>query len=194
MYKLTNKQMRYLVLKRFLDIFVSSIATVILFIPMTLIIIILKILYPNLPAIFTQNRVGQDGRIFSIIKFTSMYRQDHFDSKNISQEEKVTKFGYFLRSSGLDELPQLFLVLSGKMSLIGPRPLMLKEKDIHIKRWEMGIYVLRPGITGWAQINGRDALSNELKVTLDKEYLENISLELDLRIFITTIKQGLWKR
>ena len=141
---------------------------------------------------FRHQRIGQGGQPFRLIKFrtmrtdTSQYvaSADMRDSRT-----RTTGFGRFLRSTSLDELPQLFLVLTGKMSLIGPRPLIPQEWEIHALREALGVYRLRPGITGWAQVNGRDRLSGPEKAALDREYLENVGLKLDWKIFWMTV----WK-
>lgn len=172
-----DTRQRYLIVKRVADIVGSVAAIVLLALPMLLIALTLKILYPQLPILFRQKRVGKNGELFTLIKFSSMKGSD------------VTKFGYFLRSTSMDELPQLFQVLSGRMSLIGPRPLIPQEKEIHIMRWESGVYQLRPGITGWAQVNGRRTLSDERKAAYDREYLEKMSFSMDWRIFRMTVKQ-----
>ena len=109
-------------------------------------------------------------------------------------EQYITKFGRFLRDSSIDELPQLFQVLTGKMSLIGPRPLIPQEEAVHKMREQAGVYQLRPGMTGWAQVNGRDLVGDEEKVRLDEEYLHNVGLKMDLKVFTMTIKKVLGKK
>ena len=104
-------------------------------------------------------------------------------------EQYITKFGRFLRDSSIDELPQLFQVLTGKMSLIGPRPLIPQEEAVHKMREQAGVYQLRPGMTGWAQVNGRDFVEDNEKVEHDIEYLKNVGLKMDLKIFFLTIKK-----
>ncbi len=201
-YILTERQLRYLSLKRMIDVVVSLAAVAFLIIPMLLIAIILKILYPKTPVLFRQKRVGRNGELFTLVKFSSM-KDDAFSygrkgrSMMLHRERKeaeegrdcVTRIGRFLRKSSLDELPQLFQVLSGKMSLIGPRPLIPQEREIHVMRWDTGVYQLRPGITGWAQVNGRRMLSDERKAAYDREYLEKMSFSMDRRIFWMTIEQ-----
>ncbi len=201
-YTLTERQLRYLFLKRMIDVVVSLAAVVLLMIPMLLIALILKILYPQTPVLFRQKRVGRNGELFTLVKFSSM------KGGAISPEQKgrpmtlyrgkkeaeecgncVTRFGRFLRRSSLDELPQLFQVLSGKMSLIGPRPLIPQEREIHTVRWDAGVYQLCPGITGWAQVNGRRMLSDERKAAYDREYLDKMSFSMDWKIFRMTIRQ-----
>ena len=104
-------------------------------------------------------------------------------------EQYITKWGRFLRDSSIDELPQLFQVLTGKMSLIGPRPLIPQEEAVHRMREQAGVYQLRPGMTGWAQVNGRDLVEDNEKAEHDIEYLKAIGLKMDLKIFFLTIKK-----
>ena len=108
-------------------------------------------------------------------------------------EQYITKFGRFLRDSSIDELPQLFQVLTGKMSLIGPRPLIPQEEAVHKMREQAGVYQLRPGMTGWAQVNGRDLVEDNEKVKFEQEYLEKIGLKIDVKIILLTIKKVLKK-
>lgn len=194
----TKAQQRYLPVKRMADIMGAFAALVLLAVPMLLITLTLKILYPHAPALFRQERVGKDGKLFTLIKFSSMSNLSGTGNGTALQEEAgseetdgeyVTKFGHFLRCTSLDELPQLFQVLSGKMSLIGPRPLIPQEAKIHAMRRRDGVYRLRPGLTGWAQVNGRRMLSDERKAAFDREYLEKMGFSLDWKIFWMTIKQ-----
>ena len=133
--------------------------------------------------------MGKGGKIFCVYKFRTMYT--HTPSNVATAEFKsvenyITKVGKILRVTSLDELPQLVNVLKGEMSLIGPRPLILAEKDIHAQRLENGVYLMRPGITGYAQINGRDFVSTLSKVELDTEYLHEFSFWLDVQILFKT--------
>ena len=194
---LTREQRRYLFLKRITDILIAAVAVVFLAIPMLLIALTLKILYPRIPVLFKQQRVGRNGELFTLIKFSSMRNEAVLGKEaqgSLELPKYVAGFGNFLRNSSLDELPQLFQVLSGKMSLIGPRPLVPQEKAVHILRWDSGVYRLRPGITGWAQVHGRDLLSDEKKAAYDKEYLEKMSFSLDRDIFLMTILQVVFRR
>ena len=194
---LTREQRRYLFLKRITDILIAAVAVVFLAIPMLLIALTLKILYPRIPVLFKQQRVGRNGELFTLIKFSSMRNEAVLGKEaqgSLELPKYVIGFGNFLRNSSLDELPQLFQVLSGKMSLIGPRPLVPQEKAVHILRWDSGVYRLRPGITGWAQVHGRDLLSDEKKAAYDKEYLEKMSFSLDRDIFLMTILQVVFRR
>ena len=171
----TAAQRRYLALKRALDIVLSALALAVLAIPMALIAILVKLSAPGRPLLFRQIRVGRDERLFTLWKFRSM------------DGERITALGRFLRTASLDELPQLFQVLAGSMSLVGPRPLIPQETHIRALRRAGGVYRLRPGLTGLAQINGRDRLGDEEKASFDKQYAENVSLSLDTRILLATV-------
>ena len=171
----TAAQRRYLALKRALDVLLSALALAVLAIPMALIALMVKLSAPGRPVLFRQTRVGRDERPFTLWKFRSM------------DGERITALGRFLRSASLDELPQLFQVLAGSMSLVGPRPLIPVETHIRALRRAGGVYRLRPGLTGLAQINGRDKLGDEEKAAFDKRYAENISLSLDAHILLATV-------
>ena len=140
------------------------------------------------PVFFTQERPGLHGRIFRLIKFRSMRDAYDHEGKLLPDEQRLTSFGRFLRSSSLDELPELFNVLKGEMSLVGPRPLLVVYLDRYTSDQARRHNVL-PGITGWAQVNGRNALSWEDKFKLDVWYVDHQSLWLDIRILFLT----LWK-
>ena len=195
-HELTAKQRNYLVLKRIADFCIAFVSLIILAIPFLIIAVIQKIVDPKEPIFFVQERVGKGGKIIKITKFRSMKSIAPHDcpTKDFSGgEQYITKWGRLLRNTSIDELPQLFQVASGEMSLIGPRPLIPQEENVHKMREEAGIYQLRPGITGWAQVNGRDHVDDSDKVKLDFEYLENLGFKLDLKIFFLTIKKVLKK-
>ncbi len=140
-------------------------------------------------ALFRQERVGRGGKPFICYKFRTMYEHapHSVPSYAFSEKEKyITRIGRFLRKTSFDELPQLFNVLKGEMSLVGPRPLIGEESDMHKLRLNGGVYSLRPGITGMAQVNGRDSLNTEEKYLRDRYYLENIDARLDLKIICST--------
>lgn len=137
------------------------------------------------PVFFTQRRPGLRGRPFSLVKFRSMTDQRGPDGQRLPDSERLTPFGRFLRSSSLDELPELFLVLRGDMSLVGPRPLLMEYLDRYTPE-QARRHELRPGITGWAQVNGRNAVSWEERFKLDVWYVDNRSFWLDLRILVVT--------
>jgi len=174
----------YRCLKRGADVLLS-LTGLLLLSPLFLLLSALIRLDSGGPAIFKQQRVGRHGRLFMVYKLRTM-RQSTPSSVATSELENpvayITRVGRILRKTSLDELPQLFNVLRGDMSLIGPRPLVPGEKDIHEARMERGAYDVRPGITGWAQVNGRDCVDPETKATLDAYYANSISLWLDLKI------------
>ena len=181
----------YPALKRALDIFLSYILLCLAYIPMLVIAVAVKLSSPG-KVIFKQVRVGKDGRRFVCYKFRTM-RQDapkNTPTSRFSDAERyITPVGRFLRRTSLDELPQLFNVICGDMSLVGPRPLIPEESDIHKKRAELGVYSIRPGITGLAQTRGRDMISDDEKLLYDAEYTENLCLWQDIKIlFLTLIK------
>lgn len=175
-------------MKRALDIIISLFALIILS-PFFLIVTLLILICDGKPILFRQQRVGKDNKLFTIYKFRTMV----LDVGNVASgelknaDEKITKLGKILRATSIDELPQLFNILNGTMSLIGPRPLIPEEKEIRELRLKYNVYSIRPGITGWAQINGRDNISAENKALLDKEYVEKQSLAFDIKIFFLTI-------
>lgn len=176
--------------KRFFDITFSFFALLFLSIPMLIIALAVKIDSKG-PVIFKTERVGVDSKPFKFYKFRSMKIDAPKDVAPmlLESDKYITKVGKFLRKSSLDELPQLFCILSGSMSLIGPRPSGFSEEELNQMRHDAGVDKLRPGLTGWAQINGRDvtAADIEKKVALDKEYLEKMSFGMDFKIFFKTI-------
>ena len=178
----------YPALKRALDIFFSYILLCAAYLPMLFIAVAIKLTSPG-KVIFKQIRVGKDGRNFVCYKFRTM-REDAPKNMPTSQfcdaERYITPVGRFLRRTSLDELPQLFNVICGDMSLVGPRPLIPEESDIHQKRNELGVYSLRPGITGLAQTHGRDMISDDEKLTYDSEYTKNLCLWQDVKILSCT--------
>ena len=141
------------------------------------------------PVIYKQYRVGKDNKLFYIYKFRTMKNNTRLAAtKDLTEADSViTKSGRILRKTSLDELPQLFNVLKGDMSFVGPRPLIPEEKEIRQLRKEYGIYSVRPGITGWAQVNGRDMLSDEEKALFDKEYIDKQSIAFDIKIMFKTV-------
>ena len=174
--------------KRFLDIFFSVILIIFLS-PLMLIISLAIVLETRGGAIFKQNRMGRNGKIFVCYKFRTMKRDapHSIPAKELADPDKyVTAIGKLLRRSSLDELPQLFNVLKGDMSIVGPRPLICEEKEIHNLRKSAGIYSLRPGLTGLAQINGRNLLCDSEKIENDKRYLDNVGMRLDAKIVFMT--------
>ena len=175
-------------MKRLFD-FTVSLVLIIILLPIFLIISIIIAIDAGNPVIYKQYRVGKDNKLFYIYKFRTMKNNTRLAAtKDLTEADSViTKSGRFLRKTSLDELPQLFNVLKGDMSFVGPRPLIPEEKEIRIIRKEYGIYSVRPGITGWAQVNGRDMLSDEEKALFDKEYIDKQSILLDIKIMFRTV-------
>lgn len=191
---LTKQQHQYLIMKRFADILISLLALIILFIPMLIVAILQKVSSPSEPIFFRQMRVGQNGHIFFIIKFRTMKSSapKYSSTGDLQDAEKyISKLGRFLRDTSVDELPQLFNVIKGDMSLIGPRPLIRHERDINFMRKFYGVDQLKPGITGWAQVNGRDMLDDCQKVFFDREYLHNIGFAMDIKVFWLSVMKVL---
>lgn len=186
---MARKHRVYRFFKRFFDILFGVVSLVVTS-PLLLLLYILVAIDSGFPVIFKQNRVGMNGRLFEIYKFRSM-RTDApqvVATKDFEDPYKyITRVGRFLRKTSLDELPQLFNVVKGDMSLVGPRPLIENEGDIHKYRMEAGVYSVRPGLTGWAQINGRDFVPDEEKVMYDKEYSDNLSFGFDMKIIFRTV-------
>ena len=176
-------------IKRGLDIALSALLLAMLSLPMLLIWVAVR-LDSEGPGIFRQIRIGRNGRPFVCYKFRTMYENAPHScpsSRLCEAEFFVTPFGRILRRTSLDELPQLFNVLKGDMSLVGPRPLIIEEGDIHLRRRALGVYELRPGITGLSQVSGRNTISDELKARLDRRYLEELGLMQDIRILSRTV-------
>lgn len=175
--------------KRALDIIFSAVLLMFLWLLMLIVGLLIRITSQG-PAIFKQKRVGRDGRIFTCYKFRTMYSYAPSDRPTSSfpdAERYITPIGRFLRRSSLDELPQLWNVLIGDMSLVGPRPLIPREITVHELRKQSGAYSLRPGITGLAQISGRDLLDDEEKASFDAIYASSASPVFDLKIIAKTL-------
>ena len=176
-----------MLVKRLLDITISLIALIFL-LPLMLLIYLLVIINLGSPAFFLQERVGKDNKIFKMIKLRTRKNSTDKNGNLLSDNERVTKFGSFLRSFSLDELPELINILKGDMSLVGPRALLVQYlglyNDEQIRRHEV-----LPGLTGWAQINGRNSITWSEKFKLDVWYVDNWSLWLDIKIFFLTF----WK-
>lgn len=158
--------------------------------PILMLVVILIKVDSKGPIIFKQRRVGKDKTLFDIYKFRTMRIDTPKDTAThlLENPEKwITKVGNFLRKSSLDELPQLFNILKGDMSFVGPRPALWNQYDLIELRDSYQVNSIQPGLTGWAQVNGRDELSIEDKVRYDKEYSENISLLMDIKCLLLTI-------
>ena len=174
-------------MKRFFEIIFCLIIILIL-LPIILLIIISIKIDTRGPIIFFSKRVGVNNSIFIMPKFRTMFRDTEIveSSKLINTDSKITKVGKFLRKYSLDELPQFLSVIQGNMKIVGPRPALPSQNELLVKRKKLGIHKLKPGITGYAQINGRDDLSILEKVILDTEYLKRKSLLFDLKILFIT--------
>ncbi len=175
--------------KRFFDIVISLNGILFLGIPMLIIAIIIKIEDPG-PALFKQKRVGKNKEHFMLMKFRSMRMDTPHDTPTHlleNPEQYILKSGKFLRKSSLDELPQLFNILAGQMSIIGPRPALWNQYDLIEERDKYHANDVLPGLTGWAQVNGRDELEIPVKAKFDGEYVENLSFGFDLKCFFKTI-------
>lgn len=172
-------------IKRFLDIFISLTAIVLLS-PLLLLLWILVRSKLGKPALFTQERPGKDEKIFKLYKFRSMTDERDEMGELLPDEVRLTPFGKLLRASSLDELPELFNILKGDMSLIGPRPLLVRYLPYY-KPEERHRHDVRPGLTGLAQVNGRNALVWEERFAFDLEYVEHLTFGMDLKIIGMTV-------
>lgn len=175
----------YLAIKRILD-FVFALILLIVLSPIMLLAAIAIKLDSSGPVLFKQKRPGKDAKIFTIYKFRTMKVETEKNGKPLSDSERMTRVGAFLRKTSIDELPQLINILKGEMSFIGPRPLLVEYLPYYTKE-EYKRHNVMPGITGWAQINGRNAISWEKKFELDLEYVRKISFIFDMKIIILTI-------
>ena len=175
----------YKFFKILIDI-ICSLIGLILFFPILLVVALLIRINLGSPVFFTQTRLGKDGKEFKMIKFRTM--KDSLDKfgQLLPDEQRLTKFGKILRSTSLDELPELINVLKGDMTLVGPRPLLVEYKELYSER-QFRRHEVSPGITGWAQINGRNAISWNERFELDVWYVDNISFLLDMKILVMTI-------
>lgn len=175
-------------MKRAFDFIVSLFAIILLF-PLFLIVSVVILIDDGAPVFFKQERVGKDNKLFNVYKFRTMKNGvgDFATGELDDAHSKITRIGKFLRASSIDELPQLFNILNGSMSIVGPRPLIPAEDKIRKLRAEYGVYAVRPGMTGLAQINGRDNIGYKEKALLDKEYVENQSFWLDIKIIFQTV-------
>ena len=175
-------------MKRVFD-FTVSLLLIIILSPLFLLISLIILIDAVCPGIFRQYRVGKDNKLFYIYKVRTMKNNTRNAAKCELEESEscITASGRLLRKTSLDEMPQLFNVLRGDMSFVGPRPLIPEEKEIRALRKEYNVYSVRPGITGLAQVNGRDKLSIEEKALFDKEYIDKQSLWLDFKILLKTV-------
>lgn len=175
--------------KRFLDI-LCALAALIVFCWLYAIIAILVRVKLGSPVLFKQDRPGKDGKIFKLRKFRTMTDERDADGNLLPDEKRMTKFGTWLRSTSLDEIPEAICILKGDMSVIGPRPLLVKYLPRYNER-QARRHEVRPGLSGYAQVHGRNAVSWEEKFELDVWYVEHVSFKLDVKIIIDTIKSVL---
>lgn len=179
----------YQVIKRFLDIFLSLSAIIILS-PVLIVIAVLIKIDSKGPVLFKQKRIGKNKTHFQILKFRTMYADVPKDVPThllANPDSKITKIGRFLRKSSLDELPQIFNIFKGEMSIIGPRPALWNQFDLIEERDKYNANDVRPGLTGLAQVMGRDELPIDIKAKYDGEYVKNITFISDIKIFFKTI-------
>ncbi|RPA63835.1 sugar transferase [Shewanella frigidimarina] len=174
-------------IKRFFD-FSVALSALLLLLPIIIIVAVCIRLKLSSPILFTQDRPGLNGKVFKMMKFRSMLDGKDKSGNLLPDDERMTNFGSFLRSTSLDELPGLFNVLKGDMSLVGPRPLLVQYLSLYNTE-QARRHNVRPGITGWAQVNGRNAISWEQKFKLDVWYIDNQSFLLDLKILLLTVKK-----
>ncbi|MFM0011364.1 sugar transferase [Paraburkholderia sediminicola] len=174
-------------MKRLFDIVLASIAGVLLLVPMLLIAALVRLTSPG-PALYWSDRVGRSNDIFRMPKFRSMRTDTPAVATHLlgDPDAYVTSVGHFLRKSSLDELPQLWNIITGEMSFVGPRPALFNQQDLIELRTRNGVHTLLPGLTGWAQVNGRDELPIPDKVALDVEYLHKQSFFFDVQIIVMT--------
>ena len=173
--------------KRVIDLFL-----IIIFLPVWLFIylVVAFLIYVKLgkPVLFTQKRLGQNGHTFFVYKFRTMTNEKDKEGNLLDDHIRLTSFGKFLRASSLDELPSLFNVIKGEMAIVGPRPFIAQYKDLY-SDFQMRRHEVKPGITGWAQVNGRNAITWEQKFKYDVWYVDNMSFWIDLKIVFKTIRK-----
>ena len=173
-------------LKRFFDFCISLVAIIVLSPILVVVTIWLHFVNKGAGAFFTQERPGKDAKIFRVIKFKTMTDERDADGNLLPDVQRLTRVGKVVRSLSLDELPQLFNVLKGDMALIGPRPLLVKYLPLYTKE-QMRRHEVRPGITGWAQVNGRNAITHTKKFEYDVWYVDHLSFALDVKILWMTV-------
>ena len=192
----STRQKIYLPFKRFFDILASFLLILLSSIFLLVIGVIVWIDTKGFP-VFRQRRIGKNNKEFLILKFRTMNVKTPRDVPTHlleNPDQFITKTGKFLRKSSLDELPQLFNIFVGQMSFIGPRPALWSQEDLISGRTKENINLIRPGLTGWAQVNGRDTISIEEKVSLDKHYLTHFNIWLDIKILFLTIARVVSKK
>lgn len=177
-----------IIMKRTFDLILAVVLLVILSLPLILIAIIIKLTSKG-PVFYWSDRVGKDNKIFKMCKFRTMQVGTPAVATHLLKDagQYLTVVGAFLRKFSLDEIPQIFNIIKGDMTFVGPRPALFNQDDLIKLRTKKGIHTLIPGVTGWAQINGRDELSIPVKVEFDEYYLKNCSFWLDLKILFMTL-------
>ncbi|AUN15260.1 sugar transferase [Paraclostridium sordellii] len=173
------------IIKRTIDILASSIGLLVLS-PVLIIVGILIRVKLGSPIFFTQDRLGKDGKVFKMIKFRTMLDATDKWGEPLPDEDRLTPFGKALRSTSLDELPELINVFKGDMSLVGPRPLLIEYKELYSEE-QFRRHEVRPGITGWAQVNGRNTLAWNERFKMDIDYVDNQSVFIDIKILFMTV-------
>lgn len=179
--------------KRFFDFWISLIVLIIISPILLVVTIWLHFANKGAGAFFTQDRPGKDGKIFKVIKYKTMTDERDANGNFLPDEDRITKVGKFVRSTSIDELPQLFNVLKGDMALIGPRPLRVEYLPLYSKE-QARRHEVRPGISGWAQCHGRNSISWTEKFKLDVWYVDHVSLLTDLKVIFITIKNVLMRK
>ena len=172
--------------KRTVD-FLLSLVSIIILSPVLLILAVVVRIKMGSPIVFSQSRPGINGKIFKMYKFRTMTNEKDENGNLLPDEMRLNKFGSFLRSTSLDELPELFNILKGDMAIVGPRPLLVEYLPLYTRK-QARRHEVRPGMTGYAQVNGRNELSWEKKFELDVEYVDNVTFVNDLRIIFKTVK------
>jgi len=183
-----QETMLYTIAKRIFDFLAALAAAIVFSIPILIVALAVRLTSPG-PVLYWSDRVGRENKIFRMPKFRSMRTDTPAVATHLLKDPKIylTPIGSFLRKSSLDELPQLLCILRGEMSIVGPRPALFNQHDLIALRSERGVDALLPGLTGWAQVNGRDELPIPQKVALDEEYLRRRSFLLDLKIIVLTV-------
>ena len=172
--------------KRVIDFSLSLIALIVLS-PLLLVLIVTGTVFMKGNPFFTQERPGKDEKIFKLIKFRTMDNRKNREGKLLPDEVRLNKYGRFLRATSLDELPQLFNILKGDMSIVGPRPALWNQFDLIDLRDKNSSNSVRPGLTEWAQVNGRDELPIDVKAGFDGEYIKKMSIVFDIKIILMTV-------
>ena len=168
--------------------YIIAIVSIIVFSPILILLIIVIFIHFGRPLVFKQLRPGLNGKPFNLYKFRTMNNLKDLNGNLLPDSERLDRFGTFLRTTSLDELPSLFNVLKAEVSIVGPRPLLMEYLDLYTEN-QLRRHEVKPGITGWAQVNGRNAISWEEKFRLDVWYVDNQSFWLDIKIILLTIKK-----